>query len=386
MTVRFVTTRFVTTRRAALVAGLVVAACDEATTPTPTIVPTRVGVAERGGVLAYGVPSDVGTISPVGLEPSDAGVVFAGTDSVRLDRTGRIVVRLEVRASQGRVVNVADTLTAIEPPEIVFDADTAGNRDIWAMRLDGSNRRRITTEPSDDRDPTAAAGQVVFVSGRSGSIELWRAPLAGGPAVQLTTTPEDEAAPAFNGAGDRLAWLTGPAPSLVRVGSATATGGARFAPATTTSANNDEFSPALSFAGDRLAFTTIRSGRPEVWVGDIGGAAGSATRVAGDDTTFNSEPVFSPDGAALLVTRTSFVAGQGDRNDLVLIVPSRSQRVRLTTSGTASQSTWLRDGRVVFRQPTPAGPRLFWVSPDRPTRVVPIPSGGLSPRAVDAVR
>jgi hypothetical protein len=61
-------------------------------------------------------------------------------------------------------------------------------------------------------------------------------------------------------------------------------------------------------------------------------------------------------------------------------------RTRLTSSGSASGATWLTDGRVVFRQPSTQGMRLFWVDPARPARVVAIPSGGLSPRAVDAVR
>ena len=351
-----------------------------------TITVTRLGVPERGAVLAYrGPPGRQAMLGAIRLDPADAGVVFPGTDSLRLDRTGRVIVSIDVVASGG-TVRVTDTLQVGEPPEIVFDADTAGNRDIWAMRLDGSNRRRITTEASDDREPTAANGQVVFVSGRSGTIELWRAPLAGGAATRLTTTAEEEGAPAMSAAGDRLAWLTGPAPSLVRLGGGDATGGVRFAPAATTAPNNEEFSPAISRAGDRVAFTTIRSGRPQVFVGTVGGGSGSATLAVGDDSTFNSEPTFSPDGTRLVVTRTSLPPGMPDRNDLFVVTLSSGTRARLTTTGTATQPAWLPDGRVVFRQPTAQGPRLFWVDPARPERVVAIPSGGLAPRAVDGVR
>lgn len=369
----------------ALVAGT---GCHDGAGPADgaTVAVTRLGVPERGGVLAYRGPTDrPATLGAIRLDPADAGAVFPGTDSVRLDRTGRVIVSIDVVAS-GRTQRVADTLQVGEPPEIVFDADTAGNRDIWAMRLDGSNRRRITTEASDDREPTAAAGQVVFVSGRSGAIELWRTPLAGGAATRLTTTPEDEASPTLSAAGDRLAWLTGPVPSLVRLGSGTASGGARFAPATTSAANNEEFSPALSPAGDRVAFTTIRGGRPQVFVGAVGGAVGSATLVIGDDSTFNSEPSFAPDGTRLVVTRTSILPGGTDGSDLVLVTLATAARVRLTTSGTATQPAWLADGRIVFRQPTAAGARLFWLDPARPSRVVAIPSGGLVPRSVRGVR
>lgn len=374
-------------RRAASMAvcAATLSACDE--TPEEPITTTRLrraGIAERGGVVTYRLlarDGDTSTVAPSALlvEPATAATVWPGTDSLRFERPGRAVVRV-----QG--TSLADTVDVGEPPWIVFDADTAGNRDIWRMRLDGSERQRVTTEPSDDRDPTAAAGQVVFSSGRSGSIELWRVPLAGGAATRLTTTPESDQVPALSRDGARLVWLAGSGPSLVRIGGGDATASARFSPAITTSANNEEFSPAISPAGDRVAFATIRSGRLEVLVGAVGGASGSAARAIRDDSAFTSEPSFSPDGARLVVTRTVVRSGQADRNDLVVVTLATGAWSALTTSGTASQPAWLPDGRIVFRQPTPAGDRLFWVDAARPARVVAIPSGGLVPRAVDGVR
>lgn len=377
--------RFVPRRRGIALAVLAAVAChDTPADPGPPPGLVRIGAAERGGVIVYRVRERVGdttTTTPAALsvEPAAAATIWRGTDSLRFERTGRVLVRLVG-------TTLVDTVEVGEPPWLVFDADTAGNRDIWAMRLDGSERRRLTTEPSDDRDPTAAGGQVVFVSGRSGALDLWRVPLSGGTAVALTATPETDGAPALARAGDRLAWLTGSGPSLVRVGSGDATGSARFAPATTTLRNNDEFSPAISPAGDRIAFATIRTGRLQVLVGSVGGAAESAQPAIRDDSALVSEPSFSPDGSRLVVTRTVTRAGQPERNDLVIVTLASGASTSLTTSGSATQPAWLPDGRIVHRESSPPGPRLVWIDPLRPTRVVPIPTGGLVPRAVDAVR
>lgn len=377
--------RFVPRRRVVgLVAVMAVACHDTPGDPGPAPGLVRIGVAERGGVIVYRVrdrAGDTTTTTPAALsvEPAAAATIWRGTDSLRFERTGRVLVRLAG-------TTLVDTVEVGEPPWLVFDADTAGNRDIWAMRLDGSERRRLTTEPSDDRDPTAAGGQVVFVSGRSGALDLWRVPLGGGAATALTATPEADGAPALARNGDRLAWLTGNGPSLVRVGSGDATGNARFAPATTTLSNNDEFSPAISPSGDRIAFATIRTGRVQVLVGAVGGAAGSAELATRDDSAVVSEPSFSPDGSRLVVTRTVQRAGQPDRSDLVFVTLAGGARTPLTTSGSATRPKWLPDGRIVFRESSSPGPRFVWVDPARPTRLVPIPSGGLVPRAVDAAR
>lgn len=364
------------------------AACRETPAGPGPAVPRieRLGVAERGGVLAYRLRADDGATAPVALsvlrvEPAGAALVWAGSDSLRLLSTGRVVVHL----ASGSAV-AADTLVVGDPPWIVFDADTAGNRDIWIMRLDGSERRRLTTEPSDDRDPTAAGGQVVFVSGRSGALDLWRVPVGGGTAAPLTTTPEADGAPALSRGGDRLVWLVGNGPSLVRIGAGDATAGSRFAPATTTSLNNDEFSPAISPAGDRVAFATIRTGRLQVLVGGVGSAAGSAVPATVDDSALLSEPSFSPDGRRLAVTRTVQRPGQPEANDLALVTLATGARQVLTAIGNATHPVWLDDGRLLFRTGSAGAARLAWVDPARPTRLVPVPSGGLAPRTVDAVR
>ena len=58
---------------------------------------------------------------------------------------------------------------------IVFTSDESGNKDIWMMRTDGSNRTQLTTNPSTDIHPVwGEDGYVYFVSNRGLLWGIWR--------------------------------------------------------------------------------------------------------------------------------------------------------------------------------------------------------------------
>jgi serine/threonine protein kinase len=71
---------------------------------------------------------------------------------------------------------------------IVFVSIESGNPDIWVMNADGTNRRQLTFEKSDDEHPVVSKdGQtIVFVSSRTGTPHIWRMNFDGGDLKQLT--------------------------------------------------------------------------------------------------------------------------------------------------------------------------------------------------------
>jgi dipeptidyl aminopeptidase/acylaminoacyl peptidase len=71
---------------------------------------------------------------------------------------------------------------------IVFDARVDANPDVWVMNADGSQRQRLTTEPSEDVTAawTPDGRSIVFCSNRSGDLQLWRVPAGGGAAERFT--------------------------------------------------------------------------------------------------------------------------------------------------------------------------------------------------------
>jgi len=73
---------------------------------------------------------------------------------------------------------------------IVYTSDAQGNQDIWIMRPDGNNKRRLTTFDGTDILPTVADNNdkyIVFVSvDTTGADTIWRMDIDGGHPTQLT--------------------------------------------------------------------------------------------------------------------------------------------------------------------------------------------------------
>jgi dipeptidyl aminopeptidase/acylaminoacyl peptidase len=94
---------------------------------------------------------------------------------------------------------ISDPQVAPDQRTIVFALRTtdlegnAGRFDLWSVRPDGSDLRRLTSDPAADLQPRFSAdGQsVFFLSSRGGSMQVWRLPLSGGEAVPVTDLPVD---------------------------------------------------------------------------------------------------------------------------------------------------------------------------------------------------
>ena len=79
-----------------------------------------------------------------------------------------------------------------------------GRTDLWISRVDGSETRRLTTDPAGDWNPRwCLDGTIYFLSTRDGSVQIWNIDPAGGEAVQLTHLGLDignmELVPAIHG-------------------------------------------------------------------------------------------------------------------------------------------------------------------------------------------
>ena len=99
--------------------------------------------------------------------------------------------------------NVHDlvTMDRISDPQVLPDGGTIvfvrrtadleadrGRTDLWAVGVDGSHLRRLTTHEASDFNPRwSADGEAVFfLSTRSGSSQIWKITLAGGEAQQVS--------------------------------------------------------------------------------------------------------------------------------------------------------------------------------------------------------
>ncbi|HEX7119520.1 MAG TPA: DPP IV N-terminal domain-containing protein [Longimicrobiales bacterium] len=366
-------------RLAAVSCAALVAACggEDGTgpDPDPPVVPLMIEVAgrvERGAVVGVRAFRDGATDPAAGVEWSaePAGAVeWVAADSARLLRAGAVTILAETTDARGeRVVDVA------VPPTVVFDRLVDGNRDIYRVALDGGDLVRLTSHPSDDRDPTVAGGTVVFVGYRDGNGELYRLPLAeaGAAPQRLTATPSAESAPSLSPDGARLAYASdGTGVSKLWTAAADG-GGAARATEGFGHGGSIEGSPAWSPGSDRVVFMATSEGTADLYTLDAATGAIAPLVVAdGADV----EPAWSPDGG-----RVVFVSNRDGPTSLYLLEVATGAVVRLTHGpGPDGQPAWLPDGRIVYISWEPGTPELRWLDPAAPAAVHTIPIGAGEP-------
>lgn len=136
---------------------------------------------------------------------------IAGYSCVSLTAAGRslLALRSEWRGTLwvapavqpdrvARIASVPNTVVAhpvrwTADGRILYIANVSGNRDIWAVRPDGSDLRKLTTSPGVDYHASEAPDNrhIVFVSDRDGRVRIWRMDPDGGRQMPLTNGPFD---------------------------------------------------------------------------------------------------------------------------------------------------------------------------------------------------
>lgn len=237
-----------------------------------------------------------------------------------------------------------------------------GGTDVWTVGVDGSDLRRVTTDPGSERSPVWSpdGGSIAFMSGRAGHQDIWLADVASGEVRQLTrsTNPPDEFRwfPSWSPDGSRIAYVSNRSSTFdddlwiadVRTGTSEKL----------TSHVQVVSNPVWSPDGDHLAFNTVdrhglwyhemsdihvldmpdrtlRKLEMEVWVSD---------RFSG------YEMAWSPDGESLFFRYER----EGDAN-LWRISPEGGVATKVTYGeGRFGDFSVTRDGRsVVYARSTP---------------------------------
>jgi Tol biopolymer transport system component len=220
-----------------------------------------------------------------------------------------------VAPGAGHSVRVTPEAARAERPswtpdgEIVYEARTSGNRDLWIMGSDGSHKRQLTRDPAPDHSPSASPGgdRVYFVSERTGIPHIWSIRTDGTDATQLT-----------HGQG--------------------------------------EVAPDCSPDGGWIVYEAVGSGRPLLWrVPAAGGAAVQLT------DRLSRSPAISPDGQLIALYYWDEVPESPIR--LAVIPASGGTPVKLFDFHDDVPSRFLRwsaDGRAVTYVVTRSGVSNIW--------------------------
>jgi dipeptidyl aminopeptidase/acylaminoacyl peptidase len=287
----------------------------------------------------------------------------------------------------------------------VRETDMAANRgrtDIWQIKTDGSELRRLTFDPENDSNPCwAPDGTLWFLSSRSGSSQVWRLPSSQSEAVPVTRFPLDVNAFWLSPNGKTLlvsvdvfsdgigieetahrldslasiqtsgklynrlffrhwdAWSDGRRSHLF---SMPVTGGEPVdimsgldadVPSKPFGGNEDA---AFTPDGSGVVFSARNAGREEAWstnfdlfYAPIDGAFPPVS-LTPDNPASDSSPVFSPDGHNLAYLAMARPGYEADRNQIMIMSWPDCKPNKLAPEWDRSPSTirWSKDGKSIF--------------------------------------
>lgn len=253
--------------------------------------------------------------------------------------------------------------------EIAFETFRDGNAEVYLMRADGSESRRLTANPHyDGLGDWSAAGLIWFAGRREdtgdddyGAADLWRLDSRGATPQRITTADASDTYPTASPDGRYVAFTShrdGNAELYVRE---LASGHERRLTRHPASDDHARWSP----RGDWIAFVSWRDGREQIYLADPSGE----TVVQLDFGVPQARDIaWSPDGKAMV-----FSARGADGSDLYRAelpevrverpVPSEPLTAglqALTSAGTNEiEPSWSPDGKFIAFV-TEVGPSAHW--------------------------
>ncbi len=229
--------------------------------------------------------------------------------------------------------------------------------DIWVMRGDGSDPRRLTDDPANDMSPTWSPDgkSIAFVSERDGNKEIYVMKADGTQQINLTHHPADDGTPAWSPDGVSIAF------SSYRDGNwelyVMDAGGSN--PKRLTQHNAADLAPSWSPDGKKIVFQSNRDGNWELY--GIGRDGTGLERLTSDAAT-DSAPAWSPDGSAIVFETYR----DGDMEIYWMSADGSDQRdISNDHYSNDHGPAWARDGtRLLYYSNRDGGWDIYSMKPD----------------------
>lgn len=245
----------------------------------------------------------------------------------------------------------ADGGAATSEGRIAFAACVGGNWDIYTVAPNGSDLRRLTTDPAEDLDPAFSpdGSQLAFTSRRDGFWNLYILHLSDGRLTQLTDHPHYDGAPTWSPDARRIAFESQRAGDLdIWVLNVEEGKPVNLTP----DSPSGDAGPAWSPDGLTIAFTSWRYGDRDIFLLNLK-TRELAQFTAGPDT--EERPIWSPDGR-----RLAFVAEPGYTRELY----AADVAAPPAEDGGQTRLTWLSRDDALAWSPEGGGFAAVWRRPD----------------------
>jgi hypothetical protein len=171
-----------------------------------------------------------------------------------------------------------------------FQSYRDGSWDIFAMRPNGAELRKLTTGAGSDGRPEQCRGngRIVFVSNRTGNFEVFTMAPDGSDLRQVTFNPADDNYPTWSPDCKRIAFATANGDDWdIFVADANGSNGAKLI-----GTPDIEFSPAWSPDGQWIAWVTLGEMQARIWIAHPDGAG---LRAVSSEIYFAENLAWSPD-------------------------------------------------------------------------------------------
>ena len=232
---------------------------------------------------------------------------------------------------------------------IAFGMNVNGNTDVYTVRPNGEDLRRLTTDPGFDACAAYSADgrRIAYCSGQAaGPVQVWTMKQNGTDKQQVTHMSGVAIFPDYSPDGSEIVFAAQPAGATARnIYVVPSDGGT---PQQLTTVGNNVY-PAFSPDGSKIVFTSNRTGTAQVYVMNADGTG--QTQLTFDPQPKDQVPDWSPDGskiAYLADTHGSSDVVNPSWGDIWVMNADGSGQHAITNGASWYGTAWSPDGtRIV---------------------------------------
>jgi len=261
-----------------------------------------------------------------GSEPTVKSTVYKNPIIFTTDTTLKVKA-LKASAEDSATVTMSYAIARIPTVgSMAFTSTRDGNPEIYLMKPDGANAKRLTNDAGvDDMPSLSANGQkIAFASNRDGKFHIYIMGTDGKSPQRLTTgKTTDDLLPAFNVPATKILF-TSNRDGHQEIYMMNADGSAQTR--LTNTLTGDSICGRFSPDGMKIVFASNRTGSWQIYTMSSSGQAVTQLTATAE---YNGTPSFNPDGSSIL-----FLSARTGSNQLYLMDPDGSN-VRIVTDKTA---------------------------------------------------